>query len=137
MRPTLPWEQTMNVLKFIKPSGKYAAGDVAGFDSDAQADAIIKSGAAVRYESEAGGAQTGAPVAVSSVKAATAGKAASGRQSKKAEAGGVADTGTGADEAFSSGDVGTTLAGNIVDGSVAGADAIFAAGDAGAATGGE
>lgn len=129
----------MNVLKFIKPSGKYAAGDVAGFDNDAQADAIIKSGAAVRYESETGLAQTGAgaAVTVSAVKAATAGKAASGRQNKKAEAGDVADTGSGADEALGSGDVGTTSVGNAVDGSVAGADATSAVGDAGAAAGGE
>lgn len=129
----------MNVLKFIKPSGKYAAGDVAGFDNDAQADAIIKSGAAVRYESETGDAQTVAvpASAVSAVKAATAGKAASGRQNKKAEAGDEADTGTGAGEAFTSGDIDTTSAGDAVEDSVAGTDAIAATGDAGGATGGE
>lgn len=129
----------MNVLKFIKPSGKYAAGDVAGFDNDAQADAIIKSGAAVRYESETGSPQTGtgAAVTVSAVKAATAGKAASGRQNKKVEAGDGVETGTDADDAVTSGDLGATSAGHAVEDSVAGTDAVAATGDAGAATGGE
>lgn len=79
----------MNVLKFTKPIGKYAAGDIAGFPDDDQAEAIIKRGVAIRCKAD-GSAEENADGQGAEVKAADGGKSA-GKASAKS--GAAADKG--------------------------------------------